>query len=155
MSQSVKLSDGSYIDTEGIYDATQAQTQDALNAKLARLGTLLQGKALSTATSWTSSSSKTELEWASLTLPEGKWLVFAHWYDKTGYLRVDITAEKSGQYRESASHDGAETGRTMDAYFVGDGGQTVTLKLASQSVGKTYTWANNGMFFRLCAVCIG
>ena len=32
MAQSVKLSDGSYIDTEGIYDATQGRTQAALNA---------------------------------------------------------------------------------------------------------------------------
>ena len=32
MAQSVKLKDGSYIDTEGIYDVTQGKTQKELNA---------------------------------------------------------------------------------------------------------------------------
>lgn len=33
MAQSVKLSDGSYIDTEGIYDVTQGKTQKDVNAQ--------------------------------------------------------------------------------------------------------------------------
>ena len=32
MGKSVKLTDGSYIDSEGIYDATQGKTQSALNS---------------------------------------------------------------------------------------------------------------------------
>lgn len=35
MSQSVKLSDGSYFDTTGIYDTVQSTTQNNLNSKLA------------------------------------------------------------------------------------------------------------------------
>ena len=37
MSQSVKLSDGSYIDAGGIYDYIQKQTQEAVNAAVAQL----------------------------------------------------------------------------------------------------------------------
>ena len=33
MAQSVKLKDGSYIDTEGIYDVTQGKTQKDVNAE--------------------------------------------------------------------------------------------------------------------------
>lgn len=32
MAKSVKLTDGSYIDAEGVYDATQGKTQSALNS---------------------------------------------------------------------------------------------------------------------------
>lgn len=32
MAQSVKLKDGSYIDTAGVYDVTQGKTQEAVNA---------------------------------------------------------------------------------------------------------------------------
>ena len=39
MSQSVKLSDGSYIDASGIYDYIQKQTQEAVNAAVAQLRT--------------------------------------------------------------------------------------------------------------------
>ena len=37
MSQSVKLSDGSYIDAGGIYDYIQQKTQEAVNAAVAQL----------------------------------------------------------------------------------------------------------------------
>ena len=36
MGKSVKLTDGSYIDAEGVYDATQGKTQTAINASLVK-----------------------------------------------------------------------------------------------------------------------
>ena len=42
MAQSVKLKDGSYIDTEGIYDVTQGKTQKDVNSTQASSITSLQ-----------------------------------------------------------------------------------------------------------------
>lgn len=154
MSKSVKLSDGSYLDTEGIYDVTQAQPQDALNAKLARLGQVLPTN-LSTDNSWTSVAANELHDVASLTLPEGIWLVIGYFYDRVGYLRV-MVRPNTYLMLSNGTHDGAiSSPSSLRAVSIVKGNQTVLFSLYAMAANKTYTWGQDDFYWKFCAVCIG
>lgn len=147
MGKSVKLTDGSYIDAEGVYDVTKEATQAALNS---RIGTLLSAY-FNTANTWTPSALNETYTAASLALTDGIWLVFGHCYDRTGYLRIRLTG---GTYTSGVHHT-ENAGETLDCFGVIQGGQTVNLILSADKAGVTHTWTQDLKYWSLIAICIG
>ena len=177
MSQSVKFSDGSYLDATDVWDTTQEKTQqqqnsdvqdavnslnssvsglntsvNSLNVTKARLGTRLQ-TTLNSANSWTPSAASATYDAASLTLPAGTWLVVGHFMDYQGYMRMWIN-NVSGLAKHAA-HDTACSSWTLDCFAITTGSRTVTLRLRAQKASVAHTWTQDGNYWSLWAVCIG
>lgn len=154
MGKSVKLTDGSYIDAEGIYDVTKEATQAALNS---RIGTAKRVGPTSAGT-WKATTAQQETTMVSITLPAGKWLLIGYKYSDTGAYRL-IWRNSAGAYPTywiAGSDDTAHSDVSMThAFALVDGDATYSLMLRAYDTTTTHKWTMDSSYYGIMAICIG
>ena len=155
MAQSVKLSDGSYIDAEGIYDAASSTIQASLNAKTNRIGQILYGVPSATGT-WTPTAEQETYTLCSITLPAGTWLLIGCFMDYGGGgIRLHLSP---AIYAIDSAHDSLNPeiiGATQTCFALVNGGQDVSLILIAIKVGASYRYGVDARYWGIKAICIG
>ena len=152
MGQSVKLSDGTYIDAEGVYDSS---TQEVLSAKLTRVGTVITA-APSAAGTWIPTTKNETFDLCSVTLPAGTWLLIGQFMCYESGIRIYFTSSPRGLLHGARDTYIAEwRGETMQCFGVYTGNQSISLRLLSTVANIPHTYDTNGDYWGIMAICIG